>query len=127
MKYIFCVITSFLCLSNTYSQSSLPIKKLEKAFATANTVKDFKALIDGDVVSSICSLLGGGPVCELLSVKQLNEDEEAEIKGIKTKFEFEYFLKNKGIKPEDFYLKLWLNKNNETIVDRLAFLKKKDN
>ena len=105
----------------------MQIDKLEKAFKTVSTVKDFKALIDGDIASALCSLLGGGTVCELLSVTPLNEGEEDAIKEIKTKFEFEYFLKNKGINLDDFYLKLWLNKNNETIVNRLDFLKMNSN
>ena len=126
MKYFLSVTISFLIYLTTQSQPVITIQKLEKVLKTVNTINDFKDMIDGDIASAICGLLGGGAVCELLSVKPLNQDEETEIKKIRTKFEFEYFLKNKGIKPEDFYLNLWLNKNNEPIIDRLAFLKKKN-
>lgn len=113
---------------NLFGQNSSKILKLEKALENAQKAKDFKDLIDGDIASSICSLIGGNPVvCGVLSVDKLNANEDEELKKIKSKYEFDNFLKSKGINPEDFYNKLFEERWNSKVQDRLDFLKTPSN
>ena len=83
-----------------------------------------KDLIDGDVASAICSLLTGKAVCDLLIATPLNGNEKEELGDIKSKYALEQFLTEKGIDPDDFYKKLWEQRNSETLQSRLDFLKK---
>ena len=124
MRNLLIVLLSVITINAT-AQSWSNIEKLKTAFETASTIKDFKDLIDGDIASSICSLLGGGPVCELLSVKPLNGHEKQELTDAKSKYDLEQFLIKKGIDPDEFYKKLLQQKNSETIQSRLNFLKRK--
>ena len=123
IKYLITLFTYFTISLNSNAQSKSNIIKLETVLETASNINDFKNLIDGDAVSAICSLLGGGAVCDLLSVTKLNEGNEEAMRKIRDKYEFDKFLVEKGIIPDEFYRELWLKKNSETIQDRFDFLK----
>jgi len=123
IKYLLILFAYFTISLSANAQSKSNIIKLETVLKTASNINDFKNLIDGDAVSAICSLLEGGAVCELLSVTKLNEGEEEAMGKIRDKYEFDKFLVEKGINPDDFYRELWLKKNSETIQDRFDFLK----
>lgn len=123
LKYLFLLLICFTVSLNLNAQSKINLDKLERILKTASTLNDFKSLLDGDGVSAICSLLGAGEVCSLLSVEKLNEGEDEAMYKIKSKYEFDKLLRSKGINPDDFYRELWNKKNSETIQDRFNFLK----
>lgn len=122
MKKVLILICAFMTI-NSYAQTN-SINRMEAALKTATTASDFNTLIDGNVVAGICSMLTGKAVCDLLIPTPLNQNEEKELEDIKSKLAFEQFLIEKGISPNDFYMKLWEQRNSETFQSQLDFLKK---
>ena len=91
----------------------------------ATTAYNLGKLLDGDIVSALCGLIGGHPgVCKLLSVTELNKNEESELKKIVDKKAFEEFLTKRKIKPDVFYEKLYNERNNKIILKCIDSLSK---